>query len=440
MLAASRKAILNTVSKASYSTAAATANAIQFTSAANGVKVASSQEPGQAASLAIVINGGARAESHKNVGVAHYLKNYGFKNNTSRTAFRISREAELAGGVLSSNLSHETMVYSAEFLKDDVELFAEILGDVVSKQKYQEHEFIDVANQTLGESANAIADSEVNVIEAAHQTAFRTGLGHSIFAKPTAHVTNADVKAFAKELFTQGNIAVVGTGIDHEYLQTLAETYFNLPAGQLSLPATQYYGGESRVEAASKANHYVLAFEGAALNTPEFAALQVLRYALGGDMNVKNVDSSSLLSQTAKKFTEGTQIKAFNVAYSDAGLFGLQVSAASAADTGAAIAAATEQLKAAAKKLSGDDFSRALAQAKYAATSGFETRLDRLETLGTQALHAGKNVSAMDYVAAVEKVSTSDVAKVAEKLVKSKPTAVALGNLSNLPYADSFSL
>lgn len=76
MLAATRKAIISTASKATYATAA---TASQITTAANGVKVASSQEPGQTASLAVVVNGGARAESGSNAGVAHFLKNYGFK-------------------------------------------------------------------------------------------------------------------------------------------------------------------------------------------------------------------------------------------------------------------------------------------------------------------------------------------------------------------------
>lgn len=78
LAAASRKAIISTASKATYATAA-TANGLQITTAANGVKVASSQEPGQAASLAVVVNGGSRAESGKNAGVAHFLKNYSFK-------------------------------------------------------------------------------------------------------------------------------------------------------------------------------------------------------------------------------------------------------------------------------------------------------------------------------------------------------------------------
>jgi ubiquinol-cytochrome c reductase core subunit 2 len=257
------------------------------------------------------------------------------------------------------------------------------LSDVVTKQKFQEHEFVDVAHQTAAESARAFSNPEITAIEAAHQVAFRSGLGNSIFAKPTARINNAAVKAYAQELFTQGNVALVGTGIDHEILQNLAETYLNLPSGKLSLAGSKYFGGDSRIESVSQKGEYILAFAGAAADSTEFAALQVLRHALGGDVQVKHTAGAGILAQTAAKFAQGTEIKAFNIGYSDAGLFGVQVSAATA-ETGAAVSAAAEQLKAATKGLSSDVFSRAVAQAKFAATAGFETRLDRLETLGVQ--------------------------------------------------------
>ena len=89
MLAASRNAVISTASKATYATAAA-ANAVRISTTSNGVKVASSQEPGQTASLAVVVNGGSRAESGSNVGVAHFLKNYGFKVNVELTSILFS--------------------------------------------------------------------------------------------------------------------------------------------------------------------------------------------------------------------------------------------------------------------------------------------------------------------------------------------------------------
>jgi hypothetical protein len=67
-----RQAILK-ASKATYATAAYQAS--------NGIKVLSTEEPGQTAALALVVKGGARAESKEQAGVAHFLKNYGFKVN-----------------------------------------------------------------------------------------------------------------------------------------------------------------------------------------------------------------------------------------------------------------------------------------------------------------------------------------------------------------------
>lgn len=286
------------------------------------------------------------------------------------------------------------------------------MADVVTKQKFQDHEFIDVAHQTATESAAAFASADITAIEAAHQVAFRNGLGNSIFAKPTARINNAAVKAYARQLFTSGNVALVGTGIEHEILANLADTYLSgLTSGSVNLEASKYYGGESRIDAVSSKGEYVLAFEGAAANTTEYAALQVLRQALGGEVTVQHTIGSGILAQAAAKFAAGTEIRAFNLGYSDAGLFGVQVSAATS-ETGAAVAAAAEQLKAVAKGLSADDFSRAVAQAKYAATAGFESRLDRLETLGVEALRSGKYTSAAESVAAIEKVTTADVAQV----------------------------
>ncbi|KAI7875194.1 LuxS/MPP-like metallohydrolase [Lichtheimia hyalospora FSU 10163] len=418
-----------------YSTAAATT---QISTAQNGIKVASIEEPGQAAGLSVVINGGSRLENSS--GVAHFLKNYGFKNNNKRTAFRVTRETELAGGVLSANLTRETISYSAEFLNGDAAQFAEVLGDVVSNQKFQPHEFVDVAKQTAAESSAAAHSAEVSVLEAAHRAAFRTGLGNAIFANPNARITNDAVKAYAAELFQSGNIALIGSGIPLETVQEFAETYFNVPAGNVSREASKYYGGEVRVESSVDGkSHYILAFEGAPLNSSEYAAAQVLRFALGGEQRVQNAAAAGILGEAAAKLGQDAQLKAFNIGYSDAGLFGVYASAPSAT-VGSAVAAAAEQLKAVSKGISEQDFAAAVAQAKFAASNAFETRLDRLETIGAQALFAGKYTSVAEVAAALDNVSTSDVAKVAEKLLSGKATGAAVGDLYSLPYADSLSL
>ncbi|KAI9322121.1 hypothetical protein BX666DRAFT_1891808, partial [Dichotomocladium elegans] len=246
-------------------------------------------------------------------------------------------------------------------------LFAELVGDVVSHQKFQAHEHVDVAKQAALEASHVTPAT--NAIEAVHQAAFRSqGLSRSVFASPSSKVSHADVVAYAAELFKTGNLALIGSGISVDAVAELADAFIQVPSGSSSAAnATTYFGGEIRKQ--SNVNEYALAFQGASASSgdaSEFAALQVLKFAL-----------DDALKGSAK---------AFNFGYSDAGLFGIVTSGSSADEVASAVSAAAEQLKGAAKSgLSEQAFAKALAQAKFAAaTDGLTTRLDRLETVGAQ--------------------------------------------------------
>ncbi|RUS31735.1 Metalloenzyme, LuxS/M16 peptidase-like protein [Jimgerdemannia flammicorona] len=447
MLSAQRR-VLATLPAAvrHYSVAAPELN---ISTAKNGVKVASFNDITPTASVAVVVGAGARAEGAGNAGAAHYLKNFGFKNNAKRTAFRITRETELLGGVLSSQLTRESLIFSAEGLKNDVSFFAELLGDVVSKTKFQEHELVDIAHNVKNETAYARSQPEIAVLDEAHRVAFHHGLGNSLFAASSSKIDVNVVKDFARQAFTSGNVALVGSGVSHDHLATLAESFLDVPSGSpLQSIASKYHGGESRIDAEADLGHFLLAYQGAPANTPGFAAAQVLRYVLGGgDRFLKWSAGTSALSHTAAKLSTHTQISAFNLGYSDAGLFGIYV-AAPEKDVAAAISAAAEQLKVVTSNITADDYKRAVAQAKFAAASMFETRAERLEVLGNQvgclisvsALSVGKYTSFADLAAAFDTVKADDVVNIAKKILKSKPTVVAFGDVRALPYADSVSL
>ena len=67
--------------------------------------------------VTVAIKAGSRYESAP--GVAHVLKNYLFKSNQKRSALRLVREAEFYGGVLSTALTKEHLLLTAEFLRGD---------------------------------------------------------------------------------------------------------------------------------------------------------------------------------------------------------------------------------------------------------------------------------------------------------------------------------
>ncbi|CAG8737240.1 14937_t:CDS:2 [Cetraspora pellucida] len=406
---------------------------VTVTKSKAGITVVSVEDSAPASSVSLVVKAGSREEGTDNVGVAHYLKNFAFKNTSARTAFRTTREAELLGGFLSANLARENLILSAEFLRGDLGYFMEILSDIVFKTKYEQHEFPNIKESVNFERGAAAAIPEVTVMNAAHSVAFRHGLGNSLFADDATKVSNSsDVKAFANKVYTAPNIMIVGTSVNHGELLNLTDSLFqNISHAIPSTPiASKYFGGECRISIPGD-SHFVLAFSGAPAGTSDYAALQILRFLIDGEKGTKWGEGVNVLAQRASKLDD-TKISFFNAGYSDAGLFGVHISGI-ATSVYSAARSAVEQLKHAANKISKDDFARALAKARFNAAAAYETRASKTEIFGNQILFSGKVTTVTEALTQFDRFKVEDIQSC-------KPTAVALGDVSALPYSDSLSL
>jgi ubiquinol-cytochrome c reductase core subunit 2 len=88
------------------------------TTTADSIPIAASADDGsKTAVVTVAIKAGPRFESQP--GVAHVLKSFTFKSNAHRSALALVREAELYGGVLSTSLTKEHLLLTAEFLRGD---------------------------------------------------------------------------------------------------------------------------------------------------------------------------------------------------------------------------------------------------------------------------------------------------------------------------------
>ncbi|KAF9306613.1 ubiquinol-cytochrome c reductase core subunit 1 [Mortierella antarctica] len=409
--------LVPTLLKAGYATA--------VSKTSNGVKIAALDESSPTASVSLVINAGSRFEPKDKAGIAHFVKNYGFKNNGKRSAFRIARETELVGGVLSSNLGRETISFTAECLKEDVPYFVEVFGDLVAQTKFAEHELHSVATEVAAECHLAESTPEIAVIDALHNAAFRNGLGNSVYAASYSDISTEDLKKFASQNFVANKVALVATGVSEAELKSLADSAFSHVAAGSAAKAegAKYYGGDVRVAHNSSVGHVAVAFQGAAAGTPDFYTAQW------------STSGVSPLAAAAGKIGHGAQISAFNYGYSDAGLFGVYAQASNKDITEAA-KVAVASLKAAAKSVSADEFKRALAQAKFETAARYESRTSTTEILAAQALQ-GHKITAEESLAALDNVQAADVSNLAAKFLSSKPTTVVLGQASALPYPEA---
>ncbi|KAK0532751.1 ubiquinol-cytochrome c reductase core subunit 1 [Tilletia horrida] len=467
MLAAARSSSVRLAAAAGTRTAATSGSSAArraFTTAsADSIQVAAADDGAPVTTVTVALKAGPRYESAP--GVAHALKSSFFKSTEKRSALALIREVELYGGVLSSSLSKEHLLLTAEFLRgDDLrsleyelttlddfhhhaprylrDFFIPLLGEAVSQASFRRHEFNEeVIPQVASEYEQAIGNPLILGFDQLTQTAFRhRGVGASLFTSPIHPVSHAQTVAFARSAIAKNNLVVLGSGIDSGKLANLVSKSFSNVSGSGSVTksASAYKGGEQRVPfaaphgvAADKA-HFFIGFEGAATGAaPELA---VLRAHLGGESSVKWSSGLSPLAQLAAK-DPSVQASAFNLTFSDAGIFGAHVSAPSAKLT-AAVKSVTAALKEAASKISSEDLKKAIAKAKYDAASSVESRAGSHEAVAGSLLESGKVATLEDTFKALEGVSASSISSAAEKVLKSKPTTVAIGDVNVLPYAD----
>jgi len=407
-----------------------------------GVKVAARDDGGPTTRLAIVAKAGTRYEALPGLTVG--LEEFAFKNTTKRSALRITRESELLGGQLSSYHTREALVLQANFLRADLPYFAELLAEVISQTKYTTHEFREEVEGVIRHKQSKV-DAGAIALDAAHSVAFHTGLGNPLYPTPSTpigpYLDESNVAAYASATYTKSNISVVADGASQAALSKWIEPFFkDVPVeSQVNLEqsASKYFGGETRI-AKIGANAVVIGFPGASLGAsqPEVAVLVGL---LGGESSIKWSPGFTLLSKAVAS-APGAHAHAANFAYSDAGLFTVQISG-SAPDVRKAAEESVKALKSIAEGgVSKEDVVKAVAKARFNLLSLSETGGAGLVHAGANLISGGHPLQVADRLKALESVTGDKLKAAAKTLLEGKASVASVGDLHVLPFADDLGL
>lgn len=305
-------------------------------------------------------------------------------------------------------------------------------------------------------------------LNSAHGLAFHRGLGTPLYPTSSTplnkYLSASSIADFSKSAWSKPNIAVVANGASQADLSKWVGEFFtntSSSAGALSSPATKYYGGEERI-AHGSGNALVIAFPGSSSFTaggsykPEIAVLAAL---LGGKSSIKWTPGFSILSKAAASFP-GASAATSHFAYSDAGLLTIQFSGSASAIRDAS-GKAVEALKAIAEgSVSKEDFTKAVALAKFSALEEGQNIEAGLVLTGSGLVHGGKAFQIDEVGKAVEGVSVEKLKSVsstiffafcsmellltniqaAKALLEGKATVSAVGDLYVLPFAEEIGL
>jgi len=341
-------------------------------------------------------------------------------------------------------------VIEAKFLREDLPYFTELLGEVISQTKYTPHEYheevepvIKVAQQKLLRNVSELALNSV------HGLAFHRGLGTPLYpssSTPLSKYLNEDsIAQFASSAYAKPNIAVVANGASQaELSKWVGEFFKEVPASSsTALPseATKYYGGEERI-AHDAGNSLVIAFPGSSSFTaggsykPEIAVLAAL---LGGKSSIKWSPGFSPLSKAASSFP-GASAATTHFSYSDAGLLTIQFSGSAQAIRSASAEAIKALKSISSGSISKEDFTKAVALAKYRALEEGQNIEAGLVATGAGLVHGGKPFQIDEVGKSVESVTADKLKLAAKVLLDGKASISAVGDLYVLPYAEEIGL
>lgn len=256
----------------------------------------------------------------------------------------------------------------------------DILSSFVTSAKFTRHEFEEYVTPLVDADTEAAShDSAIQAIEAAHTLAFRHGLGHSLFAPSHNSLTVNDVVSFATLAFAKNNIAVLGTGIDQDTLNSLVNSAFsNVPStSSVSSSPSKYFGGETRVQSSNGSQTVFIGYGITGAPSAEIAALAAY---LSPNPSVKWSRGLSPLSS----LPEGASGQVVYLPYSDATLFGILIQGSTAAAAKEAGKVAVAALKAVAQGIKAEELKSAIAKAKFTEANTFENKDGLVRAIGSR--------------------------------------------------------
>ncbi|KAL7377772.1 hypothetical protein ABVT39_004109 [Epinephelus coioides] len=414
---------------------------VQVSKLPNGLVIASLENYSPLSSVGVFVKAGSRYETVENQGVSHVLRLASNLTTKGASAFKICRGVEALGGSLSVTSSRETMVYSAECLRDNLDLLFEYLVNVTAAQEFRPWEVSDLTSRVKIDKALAQQCPQIGVIEKLHEAAYKNALSNSLYCPDymVGRITPTQLHSYVEDNFTTGGMALVGLGVKHSVLRQMGEGLLSVRSGAGAPVAKAVYrGGELRVQNNDDLVHALITSEGGVTGSAEANAFSVLQRILGSGPHVKRGSNiTSKLSQgIAKATTQPFDATAFNASYSDSGLFGVYT-IAQADSAGEVIKAAIAQVRGVAEgNVSEADVTRAKNQVKSEYLMSIEDSDGLMEEIGTQALTTAAYQLPDAVLQAIDAVTQDDVVKAAKKFVDGKKTMAASGHLVNTPFVD----
>jgi predicted Zn-dependent peptidase len=406
---------------------------IRLTRLPSGLTVVTERmERVETVSLGAYVAAGTRNETAAENGVSHFLEHMAFKGTERRSAAAIAEEIEVVGGHINAYTAREQTAFYVKLLKEDLDLGADIIGDILTHSTFEPEELERERGVILQEIGQANDTPDDIVFDHFQETAYpaqpmgRPTLGREavIRGMPRTALTG-----YMRQHYTTANTVIAAAGnLDHERVVALAARHFAdlPPAAAPEAEPGRYHGGEFREARDLDQVHIVLGFPSVAYADPDYYPTMLLSTLLGGGM------SSRLFQEVREKRGLVYSVYSFTAPALDGGLFGIYAGTGER-EAAELVPVTLEELRRVQHDVTEAELARARAQVKASLLMSLESTGSRCEQLARQLQVFGRIVPTAETVAKINAVTVADVQQAAARQFRATPTLAALGPAGHVP-------
>ena len=258
----------------------------------NGIVLLTSEQKAlPMVSIELLIDAGSRYDAPNQEGLANLvakLLTYGTKR---RTALQINETLDFLGASLSTRCSDDLVSVSMTILKKDLTTGLELLGDILINSTFPQQE-IERQKQSVIASIKARDESPGDIAQRRFAAALfpQSPYGRPVEGTETSvkGIQQKSLREFYERYYRPNRsiLAVVGDVSEQESTQALNQAFRSWrkgePGGKPLVPSVIGSSQVIRVNKDLTQANIMMGHEGVPRNHPDYYAIQVMNYILGG--------------------------------------------------------------------------------------------------------------------------------------------------------------
>eukprot|EP00062_Callorhinchus_milii_P017235 gi/632969366/ref/XP_007901049.1/ PREDICTED: mitochondrial-processing peptidase subunit alpha [Callorhinchus milii] len=434
----------------------------KITTLENGLRVASQNKFGQFCTVGILVNSGSRHEVKYLSGISHFLEKLAFSSTAQfGSKDEILLTLEKHGGICDCQSSRDTTMFAVSAEVKGLETVVNLLADVVLQPRFtdEELEMTRMAVRFELEDLNMRPDPEPLLTEMIHAAAYRSNTVGLPRFSPTENIDKIDqtlLHTYLQNYYTPDRIVLAGVGMEHErlveyaskYLQGVTPSWGTGKVIDVDRSIAQYTGGIIKVEKDMRdvslgptpipeLCHIMIGLESCSFLEEDFIPFAVLNMMMGGGGSFSAGGPGKgmftrLYLNVLNRHHWMYNATSYHHSYEDTGLLCIHASA-DPRQVREMVEIITREFILMAGDVGENELERAKTQLKSMLMMNLESRPVIFEDIGRQVLATETRKLPHELCRLISNVRASDIKRVTSKMLRSKASVAALGDLSELP-------